>query len=800
MALNATTTGDPYVANVQEWVNDTYSGRTGYTEITVNGQVGWTTIYALLHALQIELGITNTANNFGPSTISLFNSRFPNGVQQQTDGDTSSDNIYGIIQGALICKGYDIGANTPTCHFYNGTGTAIRNLKSDAGLTDTTSTVTLNIMKALMSMDYFYSYDTSERTQNIIAMQRYLNRNYENYIGIRPCDGVYGRGTNAALLYAIQAEEGMPTSVANGNCGPSTKRCLPLIPYSGGYTKNGQTYGVNYYGQVYNSGSIDKFKILLNMALYFNGYGDGTISSIIDTNIVSLFQSDYSISNTGNVDYTTWLSLLVSCGDIERSALACDCATILTQAKAATLFNNGYRYVGRYLSGTAAGGVSKALSREELQIAFNNGLNVFPIYQSSGTDINYFTYEQGKYDAKEAMKYADKLGIPSDTIIFFAVDCDPLDYQITQNIIPYFNGINSVIAGYGVGIYGTRNACSRISNLGYASNSFVSDMSTGFSGNLGFNIPSNWIYDQFTTITVGSGDGQIEIDKDGYSSNNANSHNSFNSITTAPLIAKTADSIQKIYDLAMNYTGNNVSKSTLLTLQYLRSYKGRYSNSFWGITAGEISDNFCNYVNTNYPTLPLTFFEPVKEKDGIFVEYELDHMCATLNALLYEVGEGEIPGLDFITDNFASWVGDCASFSGDIYTASDNGETNLQDWANDNICQLNDTSFDFSDYAADIDAENIYFKINSGISLPIAFLTYFATILNQDADVYTRTSTWVNNHSTGFLEDRIALLNSTDFTIYAAVLQRRLPYNSTYFAIALNAFQTYLYTEYGNGR
>lgn len=55
---------DPYVLNVQRWVNNTYREKTGYTEIPETGNTGWTTIYALLHALQIELGITATADNF----------------------------------------------------------------------------------------------------------------------------------------------------------------------------------------------------------------------------------------------------------------------------------------------------------------------------------------------------------------------------------------------------------------------------------------------------------------------------------------------------------------------------------------------------------------------------------------------------------------------------------------------------------------------------------------------------------------------------------------------------------------
>ena len=36
---------------------------------------------------------------------------------------------------------------------------------------------------------------------------------------------------------------------------------------------------------------------------------------------------------------------------------------------------------------------------------------------------------------------------------------------------------------------------------GHAISSFVSDMSYGFSGNLGYPITTNWNYDQFTEIS-----------------------------------------------------------------------------------------------------------------------------------------------------------------------------------------------------------------------------------------------------------------------------------------------------------
>lgn len=171
---------DEMVLKTQQWLNATYSGKTGYNEIPENGNTGWTTIYALLHALQIELGITATADNFGPSTISKFNARFPNGVQQQDYPSDYEDNIYGIIQGALWCKGYSTNASSITKHFYDGTGNAIKELKNNAGLADTSSTVTLNVMKALMSMDQFQLVFGGD--MKIQQIQRILNGQYEAYI------------------------------------------------------------------------------------------------------------------------------------------------------------------------------------------------------------------------------------------------------------------------------------------------------------------------------------------------------------------------------------------------------------------------------------------------------------------------------------------------------------------------------------------------------------------------------------------------------------------------------------------
>lgn len=728
------TNGDPYVLNVQKWLNSTYGNDSRFNTVTENGKTGWSTIYALTRALQIELGIQVTADNFGNGTINAFKSQYPNGVQQQASGDIIKRNIYGIIQGGLLCKGYAIGTNTPTCNFYSGTGAAIKSLKEDAGIDSSSSTVTLNIMKALLSMDYFYSYDTSTKTKNIQKIQRYLNANYEAYIGLSPCDGVYGRSTNKALIYALQAEEGMPTSVANGNFGPSTKRCCPTIPYS-----NAES---NYSGAKYSTSQIGRFTKLANMGLYVNGVGDGNFETTLSSALVKQFQNKYALPMTGIINLTTWLSIFVSSGDTDRSAKACDCATILTAAKAQTLYNNGYRYVGRYLSGTIVGGASKALTVNEMNIAFNAGLRIFPIQQASANKVSYFTEAQAIEDTTSAYNHATDLGIPSGTIIYFAVDCDPQDTEITSNIIPYFAKVTATMVNeyknkYKVGIYGTRNVCSRVSEKGYAISSFVSDMSTGFSGNLGFTIPDNWAFDQFATVTVGEGTGQIEIDKDGYSGKDSGIGS-----TGLSDIERVYNNLKDLYRYVLSYKGAGIKEANMLALQYLRhlapnnQYGSDVSKTdMWAIMAGPRDYELCMVIDaiTSFKADDFRFRDPQNQS----VLYDTLHFAATLNALLYDVIDPEFINLDSIVDDYAGWAGDALTFAEDVKEYSLN-----QEQANAIICTTNSSKFPLEDYYADVDAV-VFAKMlkEEEIALPEMFFKYFMTVDLNTGQSYLKKRT-----------------------------------------------------------
>lgn len=329
---------------------------------------------------------------------------------------------------------------------------------------------------------------------------RYLNR--RDYYAV-PTDGYNSRDVQRALMFAIQYELDMDDGVANGNFGPGTKAGLQAHAHL-------------------TLGSTDTTKYFVHLfqaALLFNGYsvtydgifGPGTRARTI------LFQEFVALAQSGTANMPTWGSLLVSHGDPDRPGTGADCVTTLDAAKLSTLRAAGYTHFGRYLMNTPDDIPEKCIKPGELQRVFDSGGRVFPLFQTGGSELVHFTKKRGRDVGEEAANAAWAYRIPANTVIYFSVDFDVYDQQITDQVIPYFQGVHETIGitgrNFRVGIYGPRNACSRISAAGLAEFSFVSDMSTGYVGNIGFSLPTNWAFDQIQTRTVGSGSAAIEIDK-----------------------------------------------------------------------------------------------------------------------------------------------------------------------------------------------------------------------------------------------------------------------------------------------
>ncbi|XJZ27540.1 glycoside hydrolase domain-containing protein [Bacillota bacterium Lsc_1132] len=673
---------DLMVLQTQQWLNRTYTGRTGYNPVTENGKTGWETMYGLTRALQIELGIATPADNFGPTTLQYLSNIGPISINSNTNS-----NIVLIIQGGMYCKGYSPEGFTG--YFGTGTQYGISEMQTDLGIQNPDGVVTPKLFKALLTMDAYVLL--SGGGPQIRSAQQWLNSKYinrKNFFYI-PCDGYFSRDVQKALVYGIQYEEGLDDATANGNFGPTTQRLLPTL-------------------NLYDVDGSHSFVHLFQAAMTFNHYDvpiDGIFSQSVSEKVKE-FQKFTILSQTGIGDFQTWASLLVSTGDTSRKGKACDSITEVTLARGAALKTAGYETVGRYLTNVEGSTLNKKIQPGELDNIFASGLTVFPIYQTYGGEASYFNYNQGMLDATAAYNAAKSYCFDKDTTIYFAVDYDAYGDDITNNILPHFKGINDQMTALGglykIGVYAPRSICSQVSENELASTSFVSGMSTGYSGNLGYPLPYNWAFDQISTVNVGSGDGYINIDND-IKSNRDNGSSSVGD--TTGINDKCFDQLGKISLLAMQYSESTDWDPNFLVTNYYR--KNRYADDLWATLSGPIITDFVDFVNQSMGDQ--TFIDIVDPITRTTID--IQHMMATLSALLFN----KLPYNQDVND-FAGWGGDLVTVAIDVLNHKNDtmysGDT--YKCALDFIAsKVNQSYFGFGDYGADTDAFNFCLNLDN---------------------------------------------------------------------------------------
>lgn len=712
---------DTMVATVQEWLNNTYS-----LGVTVDGVTGNATFTALIKALQTEIGVT-ADGNFGSGTLLAC----PN-LKEVADTSTAIEsNLIYILQGSFWCKGYNPGGFTGI--FGPNTAATVKEFQADAGLAED-GIVTPYILQGIMNTDGYAFVDTDNIELNYKhKVQIGLNKHYGTQLGLIAPNGEWERKSHRNLIKVCQIEWG--TSV-DGVWGSGTLNAAPTLSTN----KKGYT----------NS------KRLLQWALAINGFYadnfDGNFNTSTKT-AVTEFQELMELDADGIAGKNTWASLLVSYGSTSRKATAFDTSTRLTEITAAKLVNAGYKEVGRYLTNVENGTLDKKMTAEEIKIIEAAGLKVFPIYQTYGGKATYFTRYQGQKDAYAAKNAAQRLGFPSSTTIYFAVDYDALMADIDSNIIPYFRGINEVLGtSYKVGAYAPRAVCKKLKTYGLIKRSFVADMSSSFTGNIGVAMPSDWAYEQIVETNAGG----IGIDKCIASSRStAVSPSEF---VTYDLDDKSLSEVeieeiimpfQQIYELAYEYLESlsspvngiyaSVFNANELTLKYLRSSAYDYSSDveyditdidsidklgiMWAAIAGARDSSFIQQAKKKYPDIvpeALTIVNP----DDRF-EIGVAHFAATMNAGISGTLSLYIDTLERDVDAFAGWAGDLMQLAAIVEKSKNNGYNyfNLNDlcnligatsdtldryhFFNDSGEEITGSGFGLEDFYQDIDSYNI---------------------------------------------------------------------------------------------
>ncbi|AUY52491.1 glycoside hydrolase domain-containing protein [Streptomyces sp. CB01881] len=684
---------DAKVLEAQKWVNSTYGAVSGFVRAPEDGKTSWATMYALTRALQFELGITTLSNSFGPGTLSALAARGDIGPAEK------NANLVKIIQGACYCKGYEPGGITGT--YTAGTGKAINSMMGNAGLgARANGNLSPKVFKALLTMDAYVV--VAGGNGGVAGLQRWLNATYIDraQFFVMPCDGYFSRDVQKALMFAIQYELGMTDAEANGLFGPGTQRGLRT--------------------KTLEQGMQGRFVEIFSAAMVFNGQMSA-FQSTFDSDLASKvedFQQFSGLEVTRKADFATWAELLVSTGDPSRRGTAADCVQTVTDARAKALKEAGHVVIGRYLDERPSKEpLNKAIQPGELETIFANGLRVFPISQYYGRDVTYFTDKQGYTDAVDAHTAALKYGFDRGTVIYFAVDYDATQDEINRFIIPYFKGIvaglNSRGKRYIHGVYGSRNVCAQVTRHTFARFSFVSGMSTGFSGNMGFPLPGNWSFNQIATISVGSGDGKISIDKNVHRPDQDPGVSSVNN-PGAPADAF-LKMLEDLYALSVKYDDKVYSHSERI-MQYLRHPK--YTGAQWDVLVNAPSQGFIDYVKNSGFTPMKKFLDP---STGVMLS--TDHWAAAANGAFQWL----LPGGNGINGgDMAGWGGDLCTFYAEWrrdHATYSSGYT----YAMDRLAKIDvDTTFGFNDLIEDVDGFLIGSAVKKG-----------ATIIDAARSMYT---------------------------------------------------------------
>ncbi len=669
-------------------------------------------MYSLTMALQHELGITALSWSFGPATMAKLEAHGP-------VSSSSKKNLIYIAQCAFFCKGYDAGdINGEWGNRTIGVSTdlAVYMMMDEMGLAASRdNTIKPKVFKALLTLDAYKLLNGGN--SEVRKIQQWLNANYwgKSFGAVIPCDGIYSRDVQQSLMKAIQSASGIEDASVNGQFGPRTREGLRQHPLAPG--------DVGLWVQFLSAACVFNGDIVVNGTPTRTVFRDQFVEAL--SNYLKDFQNFNQVSGLGSsghgkADYDTWCQLLVSTGNPDRATAGCDTRFTISSGMAKALKASGYNVIGRYLSNDP-NGWDKCIKPGELESIFDAGLRVLPIFQLNARQLSDFTYSTGYSHGQEAHDRITYYNFTNGPTVYFAVDYDATDNEITSNIIPYFRGVQAAALkngrSYRTGVYGSRNVCSRVSKETSTSSSFVSGMSWGFSGNLGYALPSNWAFNQIKEFSYTGAGETIDLDNDVHrpAVDPGVGRADVGGPSTSPATVM-LDFIDKVHAAAVTYGGANPS---VRVMEYLRhpQYTGEYQG--WTLLLGPADQKWLDYANARFGERGAT---QLRYSDPLYGEtVNIDHLAATASAVVLK-GSGVGAGIK--RGDFGGWSGDLTTFYCDWFNRR-TSYTSAYAFALDNLAiRGKASSWSFGDMIEDVDGYLVGTAVTGGATFATALRTH----------------------------------------------------------------------------
>ena len=143
-------------------------------------------------------------------------------------------------------------------------------------------------------------------------------------------------------------------------------------------------------------------------------------------------------------------------------------------------------FVGRYYRDPTSRW--PALSAAEAQLVSSSGMKLVALWEFHSHRRDYFSYASGYADAAAAYRQAKAIGQPAGSAIYFAVDFNASQPDITGPVDQYFRGIAAGLTAtggqnpeYRVGVYGSGAVCDYLKRAGLAEYAWLSN-STAWAG------------------------------------------------------------------------------------------------------------------------------------------------------------------------------------------------------------------------------------------------------------------------------------------------------------------------------